>query len=178
MIERVLMTEFEPDRLAANDSTPAEVEPGARVTLHFSLALADGSVIDSNYDKKAASFVVGDGSLLPGFEQALAGLQSGAKVRVLLAPEEAFGAVNPGNVQTLPRHKFTAMLNSSVEPVEPGTVLSFADGGGHEIPGVVQHIDETSLVVDFNHPLAGRDIFFAADILSVLPAGVQTLVIQ
>jgi FKBP-type peptidyl-prolyl cis-trans isomerase SlpA len=178
MIERVLMTEFVPDMLAANDSTPAAVGPGARVTLHFSLALADGSVVDSNYEKKAASFVVGDGSLLPGFEQALTGLQSGAKVRVMLSPEEAFGRINPANIQTLPRHKFSAMLNSSEEPVEPGTVLSFADGGGHEIPGVVQRIDDSSLVVDFNHPLAGREIFFAADIISVIPAGVQTVVVQ
>ncbi len=157
---------------------PAGIEKGARVTLHFSLALADGSVVDSNYDKKPASFTVGDGSLLPGFEQALQGLSAGENVRVLLPVEQAFGALNPDNVQSLPRHKFLSLLANSTEPVAPGTVLSFADGGGHEIPGVVQEIDDDTLVVDFNHPLAGREIFFSADILSVTPAGVQAVVIR
>jgi FKBP-type peptidyl-prolyl cis-trans isomerase SlpA len=175
-MNEMLMTVI-PDNGAANDDSPP-VEAGARVTLHFSLALSDGSVIDSNYDRKPATFVVGDGSLLPGFEAALSGLQAGAKARVLLAPQQAFGEINPENVQVLPRSKFRNIIADNGAAVEPGTVLSFADGGGHEIPGVVKQIDEETLVVDFNHPLAGREIFFSADIISVLPAGINPVVIQ
>lgn len=151
---------------------------GARVTLHFSLTLADGTEIDSNYDREPASFVVGDGSLLPGFEEALAGHAAGDSVRVRLPQERAFGAVNPDNVQTFARERFARLLDSSPDPVEPGTVLAFADGAGNDIPGVVQSIDDTLMVVDFNHPLAGREIDFSADIVAVIPAGVQAVEVR
>lgn len=154
------------------------IETGARVVLHFSLALVDGTVIDSNFDQAPACFLVGDGSLLPGFEQTLLHLCAGDTVDVLLSPEQAFGAINPKNVQTLPRHKFKALLANSTDPVDVGTVLSFADPGGFEIPGVVQSIDEETLVVDFNHPLAGRDIHFMAKIVAVTPKGVQVMEIR
>jgi len=156
----------------------SSIAAGARVTLHFSLALADGTLIDSNFDKAPANFVMGDGSLLPGFEEALLGAVSGQRVDVLLPVEKSFGAVNADNVQVLPRRKFAALLANSTDPVVEGTVLSFADAGGFEIPGVVKSIDEETLVVDFNHPLAGREIRFNAHILAVLPQGVQVMEIR
>jgi len=156
----------------------AIIGPGAEVTLHFSLALVDGTEIDSNYDRDPASFVVGDGSLLPGFEQALAGHRAGDAVRVRLPEEHAFGPVNPDNVQTFTRERFARLLASNPDPVEPGMVLAFADGAGNDIPGVVQSIDDTVMLVDFNHPLAGREIDFSADIISVIPAGVQAVEVR
>lgn len=156
----------------------SRIAAGARVTLHFSLALADGTLIDSNFDKAPATFVMGDGSLLPGFEEALLGLSNGEKLDVLLSQEKSFGAVNADNVQVLPRRKFAALLANSTDPVVEGTVLSFADAGGFEIPGVVKSIDEDTLVVDFNHPLAGREIRFNAHILAVIPHGVQVMEIR
>jgi FKBP-type peptidyl-prolyl cis-trans isomerase SlpA len=156
----------------------SRIAEGARVTLHFSLALSDGTLIDSNFDKAPANFVMGDGSLLPGFEEALLGAVSGQYLDVLLPVEKSFGAVNADNVQVLPRRKFAALLANSTDPVVEGTVLSFADAGGFEIPGVVKSIDEDTLVVDFNHPLAGREIRFNAHILGVIPQGVQVMEIR
>lgn len=154
------------------------IEQGSRVTLHFSLALVDGTLIDGNFDSVPASFVMGDGTLLPGFEAALLQLAAGASIEVMLPPNKAFGEVNPDNVQVLPRSRFASLLANTTDPVVSGTVLSFADAGGFEIPGVVRSIDEDCLVVDFNHPLAGREICFRADILSVVPAGVQVMEIR
>ncbi|MDX1490695.1 MAG: peptidylprolyl isomerase [Pseudohongiellaceae bacterium] len=151
------------------------VTAGAKVTLHFSLALPSGELIDSNFEKDPASFVVGDGSLLPGFEEALEGLSAGDSIDVLLPADKAFGEKNPENVQVLPKQKFAGLLANSTDPVEPGTVLSFTDPGGFDIPGVVQSIDESTLVVDFNHPLAGRGIQFKAQVHAVIPSGVQVM---
>lgn len=153
----------------------AVIAQGSRVTLHFSLALEDDAVIDSNFDKSPATFVVGDGSLLPGFENALLNLTPGEKISVLLPAQQSFGVSNPDNVQVLPRRKFAGLLANSTDPVVEGTVLSFTDTGGFEIPGVVKSIDGDTLVVDFNHPLAGREIRFTAEIFSVIPAGVQVM---
>lgn len=163
-----------PDANSAN----VVVGAGSRVTLHFSLALTDGTLIDSNFEKAPATFVMGDGSLLPGFEAALLNHGVGATIDTLLPVEESFGAVNPSNVQVLPRNKFKSLLANSTDPVVEGTMLSFADAGGFEIPGVVKSIDEDTLVVDFNHPLAGREIRFKAEIISVIPADVQVMEIR
>lgn len=160
------------------DTTVTEIvriADGARVTLHFALSLPDGSEIDSNYGKAPASFRVGDGNLMPGFEAALIGAAAGDAISVLLPAAQAFGEVNPDNVQSFPRQRFAGLLANTTDPVEEGTVLSFADSGGNEIPGVVKQIGELSVVIDFNHPLAGRDILFRADIISVIPAGTQAI---
>lgn len=159
-------------------SEMSEVTNGASVTLHFSLSLADGTEIDSNFATAPATFRVGDGNLLPGFEQVLLGARSGDSVAILLPAVQAFGEVNPDNVQSFPRQRFAGLLANTTDPVEPGTVVSFVDAGGNEIPGVLKQIGELSVVIDFNHPLAGRDIMFKAHILSVVAAGVQPVRIQ
>lgn len=160
---------------AADTADNRRIAAGAKVTLHFALSLPDGAEIDSNYGKAPASFRVGDGNLMPGFEAALMGAAAGDSIAVLLPAAQAFGEVNPDNVQSFPRQRFASLLANTTDPIEPGTVLSFADSGGNEIPGVITQIGELSVVIDFNHPLAGRDIMFRADIISVIPAGTQAV---
>lgn len=143
------------------------VGPGTTVTLHFSLALDDGSLVDSNFDAAPATFIVGDGSLLPGFEAALFGLQAGAEAEFTIPPEEGFGQTNSNNLQEIPRDQFTDM------DLEKGMVVSFADAQKAELPGVVSEFDDTTVIVDFNHPLAGKTITFAVRIVLVEPEQVH-----
>ena len=82
------------------------ISEGTRVTLNFALVLDDGSEIDSNFEKEPASFSVGDGSLLPGFERALFGLKSGDEATLEILPEEGFGQPNDNNLQTIKRDQF------------------------------------------------------------------------
>lgn len=145
------------------------IQAGSRVSLYFSLALADGQQIDSNFDGKPASFRLGDGNMLPGFEEQLLGLSAGDEKEVLLAPDKAFGEVNPRNRQQFPNDKFAHLLADEVLPAQVGSVVSFKDPAGFELPGVVAEITEQNVTVDFNHPLAGKDIRFRFRILSVLP---------
>ncbi len=145
--------------------TDLTIGEGTQVTLHFALKLDNGDVVDSNFDRDPATFVVGDGSLLPGFERALYGLASGATETFVIKPEDGFGQSNTNNMQTIPRDQFAADL----ELVE-GLVLSFADAQQTELPGVVAAFDESTVTVDFNHPLAGRNIIFDVSILDVAPA--------
>ena len=74
------------------------IDSGTRVTMHFSLALDNGHVVDSNFDGAPATFMVGDGNLLPGFETQLMGLSDGDEREFLIPPESAFGQHNPQNV--------------------------------------------------------------------------------
>jgi FKBP-type peptidyl-prolyl cis-trans isomerase SlpA len=154
------------------------IEEGSLVSLHFSLALVSGETIDSNYEGPAASFRLGDGSMLPGFEDALIGLKPGSELAVTLAPAEAFGEKNPKNKQSFPIAKFQHLFEDDLVPTEVGSVVSFKDPGGFELPGVVAGINKDTITIDFNHPLAGKSIVFKANILAVMPANVETLQVR
>lgn len=145
-----------------NDLT---IGPGTQVTLYFSLSLEDGTVVDSNYETKPATFTVGDGNLLPGFEQALYGLSAGVEQQLLIPPEQGFGQHNPSNLQRVDRDDFPTGVT-----LEEGLVMTFSDAQNNELPGVVVSYDENTVDIDFNHPLAGRDVYFSVKILDVAPA--------
>ena len=141
------------------------VSEGTRVYLNFSVSLEDGSEVDTNFGGDPVDFVIGDGSLLPGFERRLFGMAAGERQMFTVLPEDAFGQPNDNNVQYLPRDQF----DDDVE-LEIGLVFSFADASGGELPGMVLSYDEEEVSVDFNHPLSGRTILFDVLVHRVEPA--------
>ncbi|MBU2239899.1 MAG: FKBP-type peptidyl-prolyl cis-trans isomerase, partial [Gammaproteobacteria bacterium] len=111
------------------------ITAASRVTLHFELSLEDGQIVDSNFSRSPASFVFGDGSLLPDFESALLGMSVGQEASFIMSPEKAFGVHNESNIQRMPRSQFSMDL-------EEGMVVSFADMSKNELPGVIAEIGE------------------------------------
>lgn len=146
------------------------IGPDTTITLHFSVSLASGELVDSTRESNPATFSFGDGSLLPGFEESLLGLKRGDRRSVILPPEKAFGQWNENNVQVMPRKSFGADLE-----LQPGLILSFADANKAELPGVVKEIRDDEVEIDFNHPLAGRELIFEVEILTVVKAGTQAV---
>ena len=142
-----------------------EIEPNTRVTLNFSLALETGEEVDSNFGGDPVSFVMGDGSLLPGFERRLLGMRPGDEAEFRIPPDEGFGEPQDDNIQSIPRGDFDAEA-----PLEPGMLFTFADAAGGEVPGMVTEVTEDTVTVDFNHPLSGRTIHFKVRIEHVEPA--------
>ncbi|MFT7286844.1 MAG: FKBP-type peptidyl-prolyl cis-trans isomerase SlpA [Halieaceae bacterium] len=131
------------------------VGEGTRVFLNFALTLEDGAEVDSNFGTEAVAFAFGDGSLLPGFERLLLGMEPGERRLFRVPPEDAFGQPNENNVQCIARAHF----DDSIE-LQPGLLCSFADAAGGELPGVIAAFDDAEVTVDFNHPLAGHIIVF------------------
>lgn len=143
-----------------------DIGPNCKVELHFSLKLADtGELVDSTFEKKPAKLVIGDGSLPAAFEAVIHGMKAGERKVKRIEPKDGFGQHNPSNVQRIPKDHF----DPSVELSE-GLVVSFQDKAKSELPGVVVTIDDTMVTVDFNHPLAGRDLEFEVEISSVVPS--------
>jgi FKBP-type peptidyl-prolyl cis-trans isomerase SlpA len=136
------------------------IGPETQVELFFEIRLLDNTIIDSNFNKSCAQFKIGDGNMLAGFESVLMGLSAGDKKTFQLQPEQAFGMPNPSNTQTVARSKFKDM------DLEEGLVISFQDPSG-ELPGVVSQFDENEVLVDFNHPLAGKVLEFQVDIVKI-----------
>ena len=141
------------------------IDRRSEVRLHFSLALTDGTIIDSTFERPPVTLVIGDGNLLPGFEALLIGLKEGADQTFRVGPEQGFGTWRSENVQRIPRGQFIVDT-----PLVVGLVLSFAGAGSAETPGVVKTVVADFVDVDFNHPLAGREILFRVCIESVRDA--------
>ncbi|UVE18491.1 peptidylprolyl isomerase [Pseudomonas sp. LS44] len=144
--------------------TELRIGPDKEVTLHFALSLESGDVVDSTFEKQPATFKVGDGNLLPGFEHALFGLKAGDKRTLQVEPENAFGQPNPQNIQVMPRSQFQDMELSE------GLLVIFNDAANAELPGMVKSFDDAQVTVDFNHPLAGKTLSFEVQIIDVKAA--------
>jgi FKBP-type peptidyl-prolyl cis-trans isomerase SlpA len=136
----------------------------SRVTLHLSLTLEDGTVAESTFGEAPLSFTMGDGSLVHGLELALYGLRPGDTQRLELYPEQAFGLREPEKIHHLPRSQFSPDM-----ALEPGLIIGFTSQDGEEIPGAVLSVDDESVEVDFNHPMAGHTVIFEVEILDVVP---------
>ena len=139
-----------------------QIQTGTSVTLHFSLALENGHIVDSNFEGNPATFSVGDGNLLPGFESSLLGLEVGDEREFIISPENAFGQHNAQNIQAVDRGNFDE------SELEIGSILSFQNGDG-ELPGVIIALEENQVMVDFNHPLSGKNIVFQVKIVEINP---------
>lgn len=148
-----------------NDET--RIEEGSKVQLHFSVALENGVEIDNTRSRdEPVSLIIGDGNLLPGFEKALFGLRAGDRRTVSLPPEDAFGEWNPENVQRFDTVKFE-------QCPEVGHMIEFEDKAKASLFGVVMSVGDDITEIDFNHPLAGKNITFAVEIFKVTPQGQQ-----
>lgn len=137
------------------------IGPGTKVTLKFTIKLLNGEEVDGTGDKPA-EFTVGDGNLLQGFEMALFGLKAGDAESLKLHYKQAFGPHREENIQRIKRDSFQSNMN-----LTEGLMMSFADAANTELPGVIIGIDERYVEVDFNHPLAGKDLLFDVEIIDV-----------
>ena len=139
------------------------IQSGAKVTMHFSLQLADGSIADSTkVNNLPGTVIIGDGTLSKAFEQELAGLSAGDEKTFTLEAEDAFGKASAENVYILPHAQFDKDMN-----LQAGLIVEFEQANGSVLPGIIRKIDEEGVVVDFNHPLAGQTITFNVEILQV-----------
>lgn len=146
-----------------------EIVPGSEITLHFSLSTPEGLEAVSTFEEDPATLTLGDGSLTEGLELALYGLKVGDKQTLLLEAEQAFGIRDEGKIQIMPCGDFPDDME-----LEPGLVVGFEAPSGTEVAGIILEADENEVKVDFNHPLAGKDVVFKVEILDIEgPASTQ-----
>lgn len=141
------------------------IEVASTVTLHLTLTLEDGTVAESTSGEEPLTFTMGDGTLVHGLELALYGLVPGDVQRLELYPEQAFGLRDPANIHTMSRSDFDAGIE-----LEEGVIVGFETPEGEELAGAILAIDEDTVNVDFNHPMAGHAIIFDVEIIEVMPA--------
>ena len=105
-------------------------------------------------------------------------MAAGDEIKKIIPSLRAFGEINPKNIQRFPIDKFKHLLEDDLIPTEKGSVISFKDPAGFDLPGIVKQVTAQEMVVDFNHPLAGKDIVFRAKVISVVVPGTETIEIK
>ncbi|MBN1526220.1 MAG: peptidylprolyl isomerase [Candidatus Omnitrophica bacterium] len=137
------------------------IRNGSRVSLDFTLSV-DGKLIDSSEGKEPLMYTQGDGKLLPGLTKRLEGLKAGDTRSFELKPEEAYGDPNPAAF----REVSLSQLPPNMKP-EVGMMLRGQDKDGRVYPSRIAKVNKDSVLMDFNHPLAGKTLSFKIRILSV-----------
>jgi len=135
---------------------------GDTVAIHYTGTLDDGSVFDSSDGRDPLEFEVGSGQIIPGLDSEIPGMRVGDKKTVVIEPEQAYGPVNPDAKQTVPRSDIPAEI-----PLEVGLTLQAQTSQGQAIPVTVVELSDESVVLDANHPLAGKTLTFAIELVSI-----------
>ena len=141
----------------------AAVEKGSSVKIEYTLKDDKGAVIDTNTGKDALAFTQGSQQIIPGLDKALLGMKVGDSKKVTVKPEDGYGNVDPKAEAEVPK---TALPEGAAVV---GTRLLARGQDGQPRPVTVKAVKDTTVVLDLNHPLAGKTLFFDVKIVSVEP---------
>ncbi|WP_166418881.1 FKBP-type peptidyl-prolyl cis-trans isomerase [Cochlodiniinecator piscidefendens] len=139
-----------------------EIKSGDTVRIHYTGTLADGATFDSSEGRDPLEFTAGSGQIIVGLDNAIYDMKVGDKKSVTIAPDEAYGDVNPDARQAVPREHIPADI-----PLDLGTMLQMQTPEGHVMPVTVVEVTETEVTLDANHALAGKELTFDFEIVSV-----------
>ncbi|MCL1985512.1 MAG: peptidylprolyl isomerase [Betaproteobacteria bacterium] len=137
------------------------IQKGDTVRVHYTGMLADGAVFDSSRERDPLEFVLGRGTLIEGFEKALLGREAGERVQVTIPAAEAYGTVDNDLMFKVPLSEVPAHITP-----EPGLQLSLSSPEG-DMEVTITHVDDNMVVLDANHPLAGKELTFDIEIIAV-----------
>ena len=139
-----------------------QVKPGDTVRIHYTGTLPDGQTFDSSEGREPLEFTVGSGEIIAGLDAALPGMAVGETKTVDVAAEDAYGMPAPAPRQAVPRADIPAEI-----PLDLGTRLQVQTPQGQVMPVTVVEVTESEVVLDANHPLAGRDLTFAIELVAI-----------
>ena len=140
-----------------------KIQQGNKVKAHYEGTLNDGTIFDSSYQREnPITFQAGVGQMIPGFDNAVIGMEIGEKKTVTITSEEAYGPHNPEGIVSVPKENFPADFEPQAE-----TIINGQNENGEPIQALVLEVRENDVILDLNHPLAGEDLTFVIEILDI-----------
>lgn len=140
----------------------AQAKTGDTVHIHYTGRLADGTVFDTSQDREPLSFTLGEGRVIPGFEEAVAGMEPGESKVTEIPSTEAYGPRRPEMEMSVPRTQLPDGLDPQV-----GQQLQMQTAEGQAFPVRVTGTSDETIELDANHPLAGEDLTFDIQLVKV-----------
>ena len=141
----------------------ATAKEGNTVKIHYTGKLEDGSVFDSSENKEPLEFTIGEGNIIPGFEEAVIGMAPGENKTITIPPEEAYGPYNDEMLQEVER----ATIPPDI-PLELGAQLSVIGGDDQKFIVTVVGLTDDKVTLDANHPLAGEALVFDIELVEIV----------
>lgn len=141
-----------------------EVKAGDTVLVHYTGTLTTGEIFDSSVERgEPLQFTVGEGQVIPGFDNGVAGMTQGEKKTLNIPVAQAYGEYSDENVFPVPMDQFPAEMQ-----LEKGMSLNMQTPEGYVIPVLVHEIKESEVLIDANHPLAGKELIFDIELVEIM----------
>ncbi len=140
----------------------AQVKKGDTVKVHYHGKLTDGTTFDSSTGRDPLEFEVGAGMMIKGFDDGVIDMTVGEKKTISIPAEDAYGASDPENIIEFPIVNFPEDMKPEV-----GMQLNMRDNAGHSFPVVITEVKEESVLLDANHPLAGKELIFDIELVEI-----------
>ncbi len=144
------------------DQNAAQAKNGDIVEVHYTGTLEDGTVFDTSVEREPLEFTLGAGQMISGFEQAVLGMKIGESKTVTIPADEAYGPYRDDLVLVINREE----LPPGPDP-EVGQQLQLTRPDGGTSIGPITNVTDTTITVDFNHHLAGKDLTFEIELMSI-----------
>lgn len=148
-----------------------QVKSGDTVKVHYHGKLTDGTTFDSSEGREPLEFEVGSGSVIPGFDEGVTGMQVGEKRTVNIPCEQAYGVKQEDMLMEFPMDRFPEEMKPEV-----GMQLNMSNGAGQNFPVVIREVRETTVMLDANHPLAGEDLTFDLELVEIIGGNVSRII--
>ncbi len=139
-----------------------QAQIGDRVTVHYTGKLNDGTVFDSSADRDPLEFSLGEGKVIPGFEEAIVGMSPGDSKTTTIPSDQAYGPYRQELVMAIERKQMPADFS-----VEVGQPVEIRHQSGQVFPAIVKQLSESEVILDANHPLAGQDLTFDLQLVEI-----------
>jgi FKBP-type peptidyl-prolyl cis-trans isomerase SlyD len=154
-----------------------EITTNKMVTLTYDLRIdnPEGELIERTTTENPLQFLFGVGMMLPKFESNLSGLKQGQPFQIFLDKKDAYGEVNNDAIVDLPREIFIVDGEYDAELVKVGNTVPMMSSNGQRLNGIVLETNGETVKMDFNHPLAGEDLFFSGSVLEVREASQEEI---
>lgn len=143
----------------------AQAKKGDKVQVHYVGKLTDGTVFDSSEGREPLEFLLGSGQVIAGFDNGIEGMNVGEHKQINIPVEEAYGPANEEMIFSLQRSEMPDDL-----PLEVGATLNMHEEGNPQpIPVIIRAVDDETITLDANHPLAGQELIFDVELVQVTP---------
>lgn len=143
----------------------AEAKEGDTVKVHYKGTLQDGTVFDDSRDREPLEFTIGAGEIITGFEDVVIGMEPGEELTAEVDAEDAYGERHDELVASVNRDEMPDDLDPQV-----GQRLEMQDKNGESMILAVSDVDDSTVTLDANHPLAGEDLVFGIELLEIVDA--------
>jgi len=148
-----------------------QAKKGDKVKIHYHGKLNDGSTFDSSAGREPLAFEIGSGMVIPGFDDGVTGMTVGEKKTINIPAAQAYGEVSEEMIMEFPLNQFPADMVPEI-----GMQLTMSNNQGQNFPVVIVELKDESVLLDANHPLAGKELIFDLELVEI--EGASPLIIM